>query len=56
MVTLPIVVPQAIGIFLCNRDNSYNIYEYYIYPITDGDLGWRSSSSASSNYDDALEN
>ena len=37
-------------------DHAYNISEDYIHPTTDGELGWRSASSASSNSDDALEN
>ena len=30
-------------------DHAYNISEYYIHPTIDGELGWRSASSASSN-------
>ena len=37
-------------------DNAYNISKYYIHPTTDGELGWQSSISASSNFDNALEN
>ena len=37
-------------------DHAYNIFEDYIHPIVDGELGWRSDSSASSDSDDALEN
>ena len=37
-------------------DHPYNISEYYVHPTTDGELGCRSASSASSNSDDALEN
>ena len=36
-------------------DNSYNIFEDYINPTTYRELGWRSTSSASSDSDDALE-
>ena len=34
----------------------YNISKDYIHPTIDEELGWRSASSASSNYEDALEN
>ena len=37
-------------------DHTYNIYEYYIHPIVDGELGWNNASSASSESDDAQEN
>ena len=37
-------------------DNSYNIYKDYIKPTADVELGWRSISSAYSDYDDVLEN
>ena len=37
-------------------DHTYNISEDYIHPTVDGELGWRSASSASSESDDALEN
>ena len=36
-------------------DHAYNISEDYIHPTIDGELGWRSASSASSGSDDALE-
>ena len=35
-------------------DHAYNILEDYIHSIVDVELGWHSSSSASSNSDDAL--
>ena len=37
-------------------DHTYNISEDYIHPTIDGELGWCSASSASSNSDDAMEN
>ena len=37
-------------------DHAYNISKDYIHPIIDGELGWRSASSASSESNDALEN
>ena len=37
-------------------DHAYNISEDYIHPTVDGELGWHSVSSTSSDSDDALEN
>ena len=37
-------------------DQAYNISEDYIHPTIDGELGWRITSSTSSNSNDALEN
>ena len=37
-------------------DHAYNISEDYIHPTIDGELGWYSASSMSSDSDDALEN
>ena len=37
-------------------DHAYNISEDYIHPTTDGELDWHNSSSASLDFDDALEN
>ena len=37
-------------------DNSYNISKDYINPTIDKEMRWRSTSSASSNSEDALEN
>ena len=37
-------------------DHAYNISEDYIHPTIDGKLGWQSTSSASSDSKDALEN
>ena len=37
-------------------DHAYNISKDYIHPTIDGELRWRSDSSASSDSDDALEN
>ena len=37
-------------------DHVYNIYEEYIHPSDDEELGWCSASSASSDSNDALEN
>ena len=37
-------------------DHAYNISEDYIHPTVDGELGWCSASSASSDSGDALEN
>ena len=37
-------------------DHAYNILEYYIHPNADEELGWCSSSSTYSDFDDALEN
>ena len=36
-------------------DHAYNIFEDYIQPIVDGELEWRSASSNSSDFDDALK-
>ena len=36
-------------------DHIYNISEDYIHPTTNGEEGWHSASSASSDSDDALE-
>ena len=33
--------------FVGGWENFYNIYEYYIHPTIDGELGWKSTSSAS---------
>ena len=33
-------------------DHAYNIFEDYIHPTVDGELGWHSDSSASSGSDD----
>ena len=37
-------------------DHDYNIPKDYIHPIVDGELGWCSASSVSSDSNDALEN
>ena len=37
-------------------DHAYDIFEDYIDLTIDGKLGWCSTSSASSDYDNALEN
>ena len=37
-------------------DHAYNIYEEYIHPTIDGELGWHSISYTSSDSEDALEN
>ena len=37
-------------------DRVCNISEDYIHPTTDGELGWSSASSTSSDSEDALEN
>ena len=37
-------------------DQAYNIFEDYIHPTVNGELGWRSTSSVSSDSKDALEN
>ena len=37
-------------------DHVYNISEDYIHPTVNGELGWRSESSTSSDSNDALEN
>ena len=37
-------------------DHVYNISEDYIHPTVNGELGWFSAISASSDSDDALEN
>ena len=37
-------------------DHAYNILEDYVLPTVDRDMGWRRSSSASSDSDDVLEN
>ena len=37
-------------------DHTCNIFENYIHPTVDGEIGWRSASSGSSNSNDALEN
>ena len=39
-----------------SRDHAYNISKDYIHPTVDGELGWRSTSFASFDSDDALEN
>ena len=35
-------------------DHAYNISEYYIHPTADKEIGWRNTSSTSSDYDGAL--
>ena len=42
--------------FMGGWDNSYNVYEDYINPTIDGELGWRSISSTSSYFDEPLKN
>ena len=42
--------------FFRGWDHAYNILKYYVHPTTDGELSWFNGSSASSNFDDALEN
>ena len=37
-------------------DHTYNISEYYIHLIVDGELSWTTSSSVSSDFNDSLEN
>ena len=37
-------------------DHAYNIYEDFIHPTVDGELGWINDSFASLDSDDALEN
>ena len=37
-------------------DHAYNISEDYIHLTIEGELGWHSASSTSSDSDDALEN
>ena len=37
-------------------EHAYNIFEDYIHPIIDGELGWHIASSTSSDTEDALEN
>ena len=37
-------------------DHAYNISEDYIHPTIDGEIVWRSTSSTSSDSEDALEN
>ena len=37
-------------------DHAYNIFEDYIHPTIDGELGFRRASSAFFNSNDALEN
>ena len=37
-------------------DHAYNLSEYYIHPTDDGEIVWCSTSSASSDSEDALEN
>ena len=37
-------------------DHAYNISKDYVYITTDGELDWRTASSATSSSDDALEN
>ena len=37
-------------------DHAYKISEDYVHPTANGGLSWRSAISASSDYDDALEN
>ena len=39
-----------------SSDHAYNIFEDYIHPTVDGELGWCNTSFASSDSDDALEN
>ena len=37
-------------------DHVYNISKDYVHPTSYGELGWKISSSASLDYNDALEN
>ena len=37
-------------------DHFYNIFEDYIHPTANKELGWHNASSTSSSSDDALEN
>ena len=43
------------GELLRGWDHAYNISEDYIHPTANKELGWRSTSSASSDSDDALD-
>ena len=36
--------------------HAYNISEYYIHPTIDEEIGWRNTSSGSSDFEDVLEN
>ena len=42
--------------FVGGWDNTYNISEENIHPSANGELGYKSNSSASSESDDALNN
>ena len=42
--------------FVGGWDHAYNISEDYIHPIVNGELGWKISSFAAFDSDDALEN
>ena len=42
--------------FVGGWDHAYKILEDYVHPTVDRELGWQSSSSTSSDSDDALEN
>ena len=42
--------------FVRRWDHAYNISEDYVHSTVDGELGWHSASSMSSDSDDALEN
>ena len=37
-------------------DHAYNIFEDYIHPTVNGELGWHNTSSMSSDSKDSLEN
>ena len=42
--------------FVGGWHNTYNVSEDYIHPTTNGEIGWWSTSSASSDSKDALKN
>ena len=49
---IELVIEEVVG----GWDNSYNIYEDYINATVDGELEWKSTSSASLDYNDLLKN
>ena len=59
----PLDVREGIGYakpikeeFVGGWDHAYNIFKGFVHPTMDGELGWKSLISTSSDSNDALEN